>query len=107
MPRSGLAGAMTAIPCACSSSITPLQLEPSANAPWTRTTVRGAAAVGVASVTNEPSCVLAADDPVAPATFRERPVAALAIAALVPTSRPTADRRDKRCTEDPATGLSI
>src|SRR5215211_1689341 len=42
MPRNGFAGAVTWMPAACRRSITPLQLEASANAPWTRTTVRGA-----------------------------------------------------------------
>src|SRR5262245_64171 len=39
MPRSGTAGAVTCTPSACSRSITPFQLEASANAPWTSTTV--------------------------------------------------------------------
>ena len=39
MPRSGFAGAVTCTPLACSRSITPFQLEPSANAPCTSTTV--------------------------------------------------------------------
>ena len=39
MPRSGFAGAMTLTPFACSRSITPFQLDASANAPWTSTTV--------------------------------------------------------------------
>ena len=42
MPRSGIAGAVTSIPAACRRSTTPFQLEASAKAPWTRTTVRGA-----------------------------------------------------------------
>src|ERR687885_2107689 len=49
MPRSGFAGAVTCTPSACSRSITPFQLEPSAKAPCTRTTVRGAAALVVSS----------------------------------------------------------
>src|SRR5262245_34862910 len=39
MPRSGFGGAVTVTPLARSWGITPLQLEPSANAPCTRTTV--------------------------------------------------------------------
>src|SRR5215216_6221518 len=39
MPRSGLAGALTCTPSACSRSITSFQLEPSEKAPCTRTTV--------------------------------------------------------------------
>jgi hypothetical protein len=39
MPRSGFAGAITATPAGSSRSITPFQLEASAKAPWTRTTV--------------------------------------------------------------------
>src|SRR5215203_3148376 len=39
MPRSGFAGAVTCTPSACSRSITPFQLEASAKAPCTRTTV--------------------------------------------------------------------
>src|SRR5918997_3137583 len=39
MPRSGLAGAVTCTPSACSRLITSFQLEPSAQAPCTRTTV--------------------------------------------------------------------
>src|SRR6266498_186028 len=45
MPRSGLAGAVTWIPAACRRSMTPFQLEASAKAPWTRTTVSGASSV--------------------------------------------------------------
>src|SRR5688500_5910514 len=39
MPRSGFAGAVTCSPSACSRFITSFQLEPSAKAPCTRTTV--------------------------------------------------------------------
>src|ERR1700750_2915698 len=39
MPRSGLAAATTGTPAACSRSMTPAQLELSANAPCTSTTV--------------------------------------------------------------------
>src|SRR3954452_8205480 len=39
IPRSGFAGAVTGTPLACSRSITPFQLDASANAPWTSTTV--------------------------------------------------------------------
>src|SRR6476620_8813962 len=39
MPRSGLAGAVTLTPRRFRRSITPLQLDPSANAPCTSTTV--------------------------------------------------------------------
>src|SRR5829696_949378 len=39
MPRSGFAGAVTCSPSACSRLITSFQLEPSAKAPCTRTTV--------------------------------------------------------------------
>jgi hypothetical protein len=42
IPRSGLAGAVTSTPFVCSRSITPFQLEASANAPCTRTTVGAA-----------------------------------------------------------------
>src|SRR5215211_5840867 len=41
MPRNGFAGAATWMRAVCRRSITPFQLEASANAPWTRTTVRG------------------------------------------------------------------
>src|SRR5262245_38318441 len=41
MPRNGLAVAVTWTPCACRRSMTPAQLEPSANAPCTSTTVSG------------------------------------------------------------------
>ena len=41
MPRSGLTMARTGTLAACSRSMTPLQPEPSAKAPWTRTTVTG------------------------------------------------------------------
>jgi hypothetical protein len=37
-PAQREAGAVTATPLACNRSITPFQLEPSANAPWTSTT---------------------------------------------------------------------
>src|SRR3954469_21616321 len=39
IPRRGFAGALTATPSACRRSITPFQLEASANAPCTSTTV--------------------------------------------------------------------
>src|SRR3954452_13646706 len=39
IPRSGFAGAVTCTPSACSRSITLFQLDPSAKAPCTRTTV--------------------------------------------------------------------
>src|ERR671920_1208845 len=39
IPRSGFAGAVTCTPSACRRSITPFQLDPSAKAPCTRTTV--------------------------------------------------------------------
>jgi hypothetical protein len=39
MPRSGFGGAVTCIPAAWRRSTTPFQLEASANAPWTSTTV--------------------------------------------------------------------
>src|SRR3954468_13819077 len=39
IPRSGFAGALTVTPSACRRSITPFQLEASANAPCTSTTV--------------------------------------------------------------------
>src|SRR4029453_915110 len=55
-PRSGIAGAVTWIPAACRRPITPFQLDPSANAPWTRTTV-GVSVLGVASDTRAPSLV--------------------------------------------------
>jgi hypothetical protein len=42
MPRSGFGIAVTGIPFSCSRSITPFQLELSAKAPWTSTTVSGA-----------------------------------------------------------------
>src|SRR4051794_12840179 len=42
MPRSGFAGAVTVIPAAWRRSTTPFQLDASAKAPCTRTTVRGA-----------------------------------------------------------------
>ena len=41
MPRRGFGGAVTWIPAAWRSSMTPFQLEASAKAPWTRTTVSG------------------------------------------------------------------
>src|SRR6185312_13253664 len=50
MPRSGIAGAVTWIPAACRRSMTPFQLEASAKAPWTRTTVRGAFSVTVSDI---------------------------------------------------------
>src|SRR5262245_2984829 len=86
MPRSGLAGAMTGTSAACRRSMTPLQLEPSINAPWTSTTVMGAAAVGVASVMADPFWVVTTDE-----TTDEA-----AMAALAPANRPMADRRDRR-----------
>src|SRR5918994_1927677 len=49
MPRSGLAGAVTCTPSACSCSTTSFQPEASAKAPCTKTTVRGAAALLVSS----------------------------------------------------------
>src|SRR5215207_2844466 len=55
MPRNGFPGAVTWMPAACTRSITALQLEASANAPWTRTTVRGAR--DVCSDTRAPSLV--------------------------------------------------
>ena len=42
MPRSGFGAALTSSPRVCRRSTTPLQLEESANAPCTSTTVRGA-----------------------------------------------------------------
>src|SRR4029453_2258445 len=50
MPRSGFAGAVTCSPAACRCSMTPVQLEAAAKAPWTRTTVRGAVSVAVADM---------------------------------------------------------
>src|SRR5215471_8151860 len=50
MPRRGLAGAITGTPCARRSGITPLQLEASAKAPWTRTTVGRAVVSSVAAI---------------------------------------------------------
>src|SRR5262245_53902907 len=41
MPRNGLATAVTGTPLACRRSMTPAQLEPSANAPCTSATVSG------------------------------------------------------------------
>src|SRR4029450_381271 len=41
MPRSGFGGAVTWIPAAWRRSMTPFQLEASAKAPWTSTTVSG------------------------------------------------------------------
>src|SRR5919112_3538846 len=49
MPRSGLAGAVTCTPLACSCSTTSFQPEASAKAPCTKTTVRGASALLVCS----------------------------------------------------------
>src|SRR6266511_3593027 len=51
MPRSGLAGAVTWIPAAWSCSMTPFQLEASAKAPWTSTTVSGAGSVVAGGMT--------------------------------------------------------
>ncbi len=42
MPRKGLGGAVTWMPAAWSRSMTPFQLDESANAPWTRTAVSAA-----------------------------------------------------------------
>src|SRR4051794_3651261 len=53
IPRSGFAGAVTRTPAASRRSTTPFQLEASAKAPWTRTTVRGAAS-DVVSVIGAP-----------------------------------------------------
>src|SRR6187455_1235748 len=62
-PRSGLGGAVFAIPAAFSSSSTPVQHEASAKAPCTRTTVKGAPpATGVASVMFVPSLGVATGD---------------------------------------------
>src|SRR5215208_5939894 len=46
MPRSGFAGAVTCIPSACNRSTTSFQLEASAKAPCTRTTVGWDASCG-------------------------------------------------------------
>ena len=53
MPRSGFGGAVTWTPAACRRSMTPFQLEASAKAPWTSTTVSGA--LEVASDMSAPS----------------------------------------------------
>src|SRR3954452_14616537 len=45
IPRSGFAGAVTGTPLACSRAITPFQLDASANAPWTRTTLAASGVV--------------------------------------------------------------
>ena len=47
MPRRGFAGAVTCTPSACSRLITSFQLEPSAKAPCTRTTVGRDASCGL------------------------------------------------------------
>ncbi len=44
--RSGFAGAVTRMPLACNRVITPFQLDASANAPWTSTTVAVSVVVG-------------------------------------------------------------
>src|SRR4051794_6418686 len=77
MPRNGFAGATTWTPLARSRSTTPFQLDASANAPCTRTTVRGAAA-GVASVIGVPSCTAATSD------GPTRPLARAADPAAIP-----------------------
>src|SRR5215203_3361711 len=103
MPRKGLAGARTATSAACRVGITPAQLEASAKAPCTSTTVRGPlAAVGVASVMIVPSCVVATDDRVRGSAACAEPVdlprciPAMTAAAPEPASRPMAERRDSR-----------
>src|SRR5215217_9051790 len=112
IPRRGLAGAVTATPAASSRSTTPFQLEASAKAPYTSTTVNGAV-VGVASVMIDSSGVVTTDGPTgeaAPCTASRdtpRPAAATATAEPATANRPSADRRDRRCTADPATGLSV
>src|SRR5829696_6001661 len=99
IPRSGLAGAVTCTPAACSRSTAPFQLEASAKAPCTSTTVNGAAVVGVASVMIDSSWVVTTDGPTseaAPCTSSRdttRPVAAMATAALALASSPMADLR--------------
>src|ERR1700754_1285188 len=50
MPRSGFGGAATSIPAACRRSTTPFQLEASAKAPCTRTTVSGLVSVAVSDM---------------------------------------------------------
>src|SRR5918993_5857572 len=102
MPRNGLAGARTSTPAACRVGITPAQFEASAKAPCTSTTVRGAApAVGVAPVMVDPSWVVTMDGwtrdgaPCAVPRDTPRPAAATTIAALVPASRPMAERRER------------
>src|SRR5215203_6898727 len=100
IPRKGLAGARTSTPAACRVGITPAQFEASAKAPCTSTTVRGAAsAVGVASVMVDPSWVVMMDGrtrDVAPcAVPRDIPrLVAATTTALVPASRPKAERRE-------------
>jgi hypothetical protein len=46
MPRKGFGAAVTLIPVAWRSAMTPSQLDESAKAPWTRTTVSGALRAG-------------------------------------------------------------
>ena len=56
MPRSGFGAAVTWMPAAWRRSMTPFQLDESAKAPWTRTTVSGA--LEVASDMRAPYWVL-------------------------------------------------
>jgi hypothetical protein len=56
MPRKGFGAAVTLIPAAWRRSMTPVQLDESAKAPWTRTTVSGA--LEVASAMRAPYSVL-------------------------------------------------
>src|SRR4051812_22040729 len=59
MPRRGFGGAVTWMPSAWRRSMTPFQLDESAKAPWTRTTVIGALAV--APDVRAPWCVFVDD----------------------------------------------
>src|SRR5436190_19270576 len=62
MPRSGFGGAVTCTPAACRRSTTPFQLEASAKAPWTRTTVRGASCVVASGMRAPPLLGVDLDD---------------------------------------------
>src|SRR3954453_14033599 len=62
MPRKGFGAALTWTPAACRRSTTPSQLEESAKAPCTRTTVSGAAPVAVSDMRAPSSVGVDVDD---------------------------------------------
>jgi hypothetical protein len=86
MPRNGFGGAATCMPAACRRSITPFQLDESAKAPWTSTTVIGEE-LAVGSDMRTPSLVVVDVDDSVGKSFRSFLRKVVADAALDRTVR--------------------